>query len=195
MRGPLISTPKGRQLYRYIVAPGDVTYGFHLSAKWLASNYCLFFSPSLTSLKLISWRATCSFGPLLIGVFLNTILYGVRHFSLTQPGCALTRTYRFFSCRFVYFFSIISFPSRPFKYIDVHLLSVVQEARPVLCSHHHRTHILHSQPEKLHGSDTSYVIPLWLEYSHLWPSPRCCTCSLSRPWTPVSTSCWFMSPL
>jgi len=136
---------------------------------WRRTTVC--FSPFLTPRKLISWRATCSFGPLLIGVFLNTILYGVSHFSLTQPGCALTRTYRFFSCRFGSFFYIIWFPSPSFKYIDVHLLSVVQEARPVLCSHHRRTHILHWQPEKLHGSDTSYVIPLWLEYSHLWPSP------------------------
>ena len=34
-------------MYRYIT-PGEVTYGFHLSAKWLASNYCLFFSLSYT---------------------------------------------------------------------------------------------------------------------------------------------------
>jgi len=160
---------------------------------WRRTTVC--FSPSLTPRKLISWRATCSFGPLLIGVFLNTILYGVSHFSLTQPGCA------------------------PDEDIQILLLQVRK-----LFLHHmisltfvqiYRCSFIISRTRGTSGSlfaPSSYSYPAlttreasWIRYFVCHSAligiftfvtfSRCCTCSLSRPWTPVSTSCWFMSPL
>ena len=122
-------------------------------------------------LILTSWRATCSFGPMLIGAFLNAILYGVRtllvwntplcaYCEVTGRRCTGSEAYllwlQIFSC-----FTI---------YAVIHLLSNVQKVRYLFGLYYHHAHIVSSPTETLPGSDTSCVIRPRFKCWHLWPS-------------------------